>query len=132
MSMRCPPKRVPSADRFFFTLQTHHAATQSYNVGGQCSPGQLTGKPAGAQPHYRGRWCAVSREHPGRPNPPSPQVALGQLCATPWEFLTSVGKGIAWTRTDDVQTIGRIRHSMRELLLDAPLGSPTFPLFYIA
>ncbi|MGH0138644.1 UNVERIFIED_CONTAM: hypothetical protein FKN15_003061 [Acipenser sinensis] len=34
--------------------------------------GQLTGKPAGARPDYRGRWCAVSRGHPGRPNPPSP------------------------------------------------------------
>ncbi|MGH0173046.1 UNVERIFIED_CONTAM: hypothetical protein FKN15_064916 [Acipenser sinensis] len=27
-STRCPPTRVPSADHFFFTLQTHHAATQ--------------------------------------------------------------------------------------------------------
>ncbi|MGH0125393.1 UNVERIFIED_CONTAM: hypothetical protein FKN15_026380 [Acipenser sinensis] len=32
---------------------------QSYSVGGQCSSGQLTGKPAGARPDYRGRWCAV-------------------------------------------------------------------------
>ncbi|MGH0156213.1 UNVERIFIED_CONTAM: hypothetical protein FKN15_030796 [Acipenser sinensis] len=35
--------------------------------------GQLTGKPAVSQPDYRGRWCAVSRGHPDRPNPPSPQ-----------------------------------------------------------
>ncbi|MGH0125383.1 UNVERIFIED_CONTAM: hypothetical protein FKN15_026370 [Acipenser sinensis] len=37
---------------------------QSYSVGGQRSSGQLTGKPAGALPDYRGRWCAVSRGHP--------------------------------------------------------------------
>ncbi|MGH0127205.1 UNVERIFIED_CONTAM: hypothetical protein FKN15_051322 [Acipenser sinensis] len=29
---------------------------QSYSVGGQRSSGQLTGKPAGARPDYRGRW----------------------------------------------------------------------------
>ncbi|MGH0121793.1 UNVERIFIED_CONTAM: hypothetical protein FKN15_068779 [Acipenser sinensis] len=34
--------------------------------------GQLTGKPVGARPDYRGRWCTVIRGHPGRPNPPSP------------------------------------------------------------
>ncbi|MGH0115647.1 UNVERIFIED_CONTAM: hypothetical protein FKN15_037970 [Acipenser sinensis] len=28
---------------------------QSYNIGRQCSSGQLTGKPAGARPEYRGR-----------------------------------------------------------------------------
>ncbi|MGH0116401.1 UNVERIFIED_CONTAM: hypothetical protein FKN15_035705 [Acipenser sinensis] len=55
----CPPKRVPSATRFFYTLQTHHVSTQSYSVGGQRSPGQLTGKPAGARPEHRGRWCAA-------------------------------------------------------------------------
>ncbi|MGH0138865.1 UNVERIFIED_CONTAM: hypothetical protein FKN15_042804 [Acipenser sinensis] len=32
--------------------------TQSYSVGGQHSSGQLTGKPAGVQPVYRGRWYA--------------------------------------------------------------------------
>ncbi|MGH0127067.1 UNVERIFIED_CONTAM: hypothetical protein FKN15_053235 [Acipenser sinensis] len=32
---------------------------QSYSVGGQRSSGQLTGKPAGAQPDYRGRWYAT-------------------------------------------------------------------------
>ncbi|MGH0132845.1 UNVERIFIED_CONTAM: hypothetical protein FKN15_050893 [Acipenser sinensis] len=69
MSTRCPPKRVPSADRFFFPLQTHHVATQSYSVGGQRSSGQLTAKPAGVRPDYRSRWCAVSREHSGQPNP---------------------------------------------------------------
>ncbi|MGH0129404.1 UNVERIFIED_CONTAM: hypothetical protein FKN15_061809 [Acipenser sinensis] len=31
----------------------------SYSVGGQRSSGQLTGKPEGARPDYRGRWCAV-------------------------------------------------------------------------
>ncbi|MGH0119554.1 UNVERIFIED_CONTAM: hypothetical protein FKN15_032379 [Acipenser sinensis] len=45
MNTRCPPKRVPSAARFFtlcrLTVQPH----QSYSVGGQRSSGQLTGKP---------------------------------------------------------------------------------------
>ncbi|MGH0159535.1 UNVERIFIED_CONTAM: hypothetical protein FKN15_057336 [Acipenser sinensis] len=31
---------------------------QSYGVGGQRSSWQLTGKPTGAWPVYRGRWCA--------------------------------------------------------------------------
>ncbi|MGH0168916.1 UNVERIFIED_CONTAM: hypothetical protein FKN15_005466 [Acipenser sinensis] len=35
---------------------------QSYSVGGQRSSGQLTGKPAGAWPDYRGRWCALIQE----------------------------------------------------------------------
>ncbi|MGH0131706.1 UNVERIFIED_CONTAM: hypothetical protein FKN15_047537 [Acipenser sinensis] len=69
--------------------------------------GQLTGKPAGARLDYRGRWCAVSRGHPGRPNPPSP----GQRLANCAPLLSTVGCGIAWTRTRDIQTIERILHS---------------------
>ncbi|MGH0181311.1 UNVERIFIED_CONTAM: hypothetical protein FKN15_006504 [Acipenser sinensis] len=84
---------------------------KSYSDGGQHSSGQLTGKPTGAQPDYRGRWCAVSQGHPGRPNPPSPRAALGQLSATRWKLPSSVSKGIAWTQTRDVQTIERILHS---------------------
>ncbi|MGH0144382.1 UNVERIFIED_CONTAM: hypothetical protein FKN15_051873 [Acipenser sinensis] len=38
---------------------------KSYSVRGERSSGQLTGKPTGAQPDYKGCWCAVSREHPG-------------------------------------------------------------------
>ncbi|MGH0141660.1 UNVERIFIED_CONTAM: hypothetical protein FKN15_073997 [Acipenser sinensis] len=72
MNTRCPPKRVPSATRFFTLCRPTVQPPQSYSVGGQRSSGQLTGKPAGTRPDYRGRWCAVSREHPGRPNPPSP------------------------------------------------------------
>ncbi|MGH0158757.1 UNVERIFIED_CONTAM: hypothetical protein FKN15_055520 [Acipenser sinensis] len=37
---------------------------QSYNVGGQRNSGQLTGKPAGAQPDYRGRWCMLLKDFP--------------------------------------------------------------------
>ncbi|MGH0137342.1 UNVERIFIED_CONTAM: hypothetical protein FKN15_073942 [Acipenser sinensis] len=44
--------------------------SQSYSVRGQRSSGQLTGKPTGARPVYRGRWCAVSRGNPSRPKPP--------------------------------------------------------------
>ncbi|MGH0153639.1 UNVERIFIED_CONTAM: hypothetical protein FKN15_052373 [Acipenser sinensis] len=68
-------------------------------------------KPAGARPDYRGRWCAVSRGHPGRPNPPSPWATFGQLSAAPWELPSTVGFVIAWTRTGDVQAIERILHS---------------------
>ncbi|MGH0118414.1 UNVERIFIED_CONTAM: hypothetical protein FKN15_023350 [Acipenser sinensis] len=59
MSTRCPPKRVPSAARFFTHCKLTVQPPQSYSVGGQRSSGQLTGKPAGAWPDYRGRWCAI-------------------------------------------------------------------------
>ncbi|MGH0124943.1 UNVERIFIED_CONTAM: hypothetical protein FKN15_020829 [Acipenser sinensis] len=71
MNTRCPPKRVPSADRFFSHCRSTMQPTQSYSIGGQRSSGQLTGKSAGARPLYRGRWCAVSRGHPVRPYAPS-------------------------------------------------------------
>ncbi|MGH0173771.1 UNVERIFIED_CONTAM: hypothetical protein FKN15_066388, partial [Acipenser sinensis] len=58
MNTRCPPKRVPSAARFFTHCELTVQPPQSYSVGGQRSSGQLTGKPAGARPDYRGRWCA--------------------------------------------------------------------------
>ncbi|MGH0137702.1 UNVERIFIED_CONTAM: hypothetical protein FKN15_040743 [Acipenser sinensis] len=83
MNTRCPPKRVPSAARFFTHCELTMQPPQSYSVRGQRSFGQLTGKPAGTRPDYRGRWCAVSRGHPGRPNPPSPRTTLGQLSAAP-------------------------------------------------
>ncbi|MGH0115207.1 UNVERIFIED_CONTAM: hypothetical protein FKN15_070727 [Acipenser sinensis] len=53
---RCPPKRVPSADRFFSLCRPTMQPPQSYSAGGQRSlqaspqaPGQSTG-----------RWCAYS------------------------------------------------------------------------
>ncbi|MGH0179536.1 UNVERIFIED_CONTAM: hypothetical protein FKN15_002545 [Acipenser sinensis] len=58
MNTRCPPKRVLSAARFFTHCELTVQPPQSYSVGGQRSPGQLAGKPAGARPDYRGRWCA--------------------------------------------------------------------------
>ncbi|MGH0174041.1 UNVERIFIED_CONTAM: hypothetical protein FKN15_067063 [Acipenser sinensis] len=103
MNTRCPPKRVPSAARFFTLCRLTMQPPQSYSIGGQRSSGQLTGKPAGARPDYRGRWCAVTRGHSGRPNPPSAWAKLGQLCAAPWELPSTVGCGIAWTQTGDVQ-----------------------------
>ncbi|MGH0162101.1 UNVERIFIED_CONTAM: hypothetical protein FKN15_058619 [Acipenser sinensis] len=111
MNTRCPPKHVPSAARFFTRCELTVQPTQSYSVGGQRSSGQLTGKPAGARPDYRGRWCAVSRGHPGRPSPPSPRAMLGQLSAAPWKLPSTGGCGIAWIRTRDVQAIERILHS---------------------
>ncbi|MGH0150495.1 UNVERIFIED_CONTAM: hypothetical protein FKN15_017803 [Acipenser sinensis] len=41
--------------------------TQSYSVRGQRSSGQLTGKPAGARPVYRGRWCVLIIDTPTSP-----------------------------------------------------------------
>ncbi|MGH0126352.1 UNVERIFIED_CONTAM: hypothetical protein FKN15_027415 [Acipenser sinensis] len=57
MNTRCPPKRVPSADRFFSDCRLTMQPLQCYSFGGQCSSGQLKGKPAGARPDDRGRWC---------------------------------------------------------------------------
>ncbi|MGH0151688.1 UNVERIFIED_CONTAM: hypothetical protein FKN15_065509 [Acipenser sinensis] len=62
MNTRCPPKRVPSAVRFFTLCRLAMQPPQSYSVGGQRSSGQLTGKIAGARPDYRGRWCANDLE----------------------------------------------------------------------
>ncbi|MGH0146033.1 UNVERIFIED_CONTAM: hypothetical protein FKN15_041696 [Acipenser sinensis] len=111
MNTRCPPKRVPSAARFFTLCRLTVQPPQSYSVGGQCSSGQLTGKPAGARPDYRGRWCAVSRGHPGRPNPSLPPGDARPIERRPLELPSTVGCGIAWTRTGDVQAIERILHS---------------------
>ncbi|MGH0155287.1 UNVERIFIED_CONTAM: hypothetical protein FKN15_033046 [Acipenser sinensis] len=97
MNTRCPPKRVPSAARFFTLCRLTMQPPQSYSVGGQRSSGQLTGKPAGARPDYRGRWCAVSRGHSGRPNPPSPRATLGQLRAAP---LGAPDHGRLWNSLD--------------------------------
>ncbi|MGH0144089.1 UNVERIFIED_CONTAM: hypothetical protein FKN15_001535 [Acipenser sinensis] len=58
MNTRCPPKRVLSAAHFFTLCRLTVQPPQSYRVGGQRSSGQLTGKPAGARPDYRGLWCA--------------------------------------------------------------------------
>ncbi|MGH0130312.1 UNVERIFIED_CONTAM: hypothetical protein FKN15_069115 [Acipenser sinensis] len=46
MNTRCPPKRVPSAARFFTLCRLTVQPPQSYSVRGQRSSGQLTGKPA--------------------------------------------------------------------------------------
>ncbi|MGH0189365.1 UNVERIFIED_CONTAM: hypothetical protein FKN15_035020 [Acipenser sinensis] len=64
MNTRCPPKRVPSTARFFTLCRLTVQPPQSYGVGGQRSSGQLTGKPAGARPDYRGRWCADALRAP--------------------------------------------------------------------
>ncbi|MGH0180485.1 UNVERIFIED_CONTAM: hypothetical protein FKN15_004239 [Acipenser sinensis] len=42
MNPRCPPKRVPSAARFFTRCRLTVQPPQSYSVGGQRSSGQLT------------------------------------------------------------------------------------------
>ncbi|MGH0124241.1 UNVERIFIED_CONTAM: hypothetical protein FKN15_053503 [Acipenser sinensis] len=60
MNTRCPPKRVSSAAGFFTLCRLTVQPPQSYNVGGQHNSRQLTGKPAGARPDYRGRWCVLT------------------------------------------------------------------------
>ncbi|MGH0173133.1 UNVERIFIED_CONTAM: hypothetical protein FKN15_013552 [Acipenser sinensis] len=59
MNTRCPPKRVPSAARFFTLCRLTVQPPQSYSVGGRRSSGQLTGKPTGTRQAYRGRWCVL-------------------------------------------------------------------------
>ncbi|MGH0118280.1 UNVERIFIED_CONTAM: hypothetical protein FKN15_049301 [Acipenser sinensis] len=46
------------ADRFFSHCRLTMQPPKSYSVGGQRSSRAATGKPAGARPDYRGRWCA--------------------------------------------------------------------------
>ncbi|MGH0148878.1 UNVERIFIED_CONTAM: hypothetical protein FKN15_013742 [Acipenser sinensis] len=104
---------------------SHSRATASED---NAALGQLPGKPAGARPDYRGRWCAVSRGHPDRPNPPSHRATLGQLCAVPWKLPSSIGKGIAWIRTRDLQAIERILHSRGAPLLGCATQSPTMEI----
>ncbi|MGH0127743.1 UNVERIFIED_CONTAM: hypothetical protein FKN15_015912 [Acipenser sinensis] len=125
MNTRCSPKRVPSAARFFTLCRLTVQPPQSY------SSGQLTGKPAGARPDYRGHWCAVSQGHPGRPNHPSPRTRLGQLSAAPWELPSMVGCGIAWTRTGNVQAIERILHSSECFYWMHHSGAPSRVYFII-
>ncbi|MGH0175994.1 UNVERIFIED_CONTAM: hypothetical protein FKN15_018288 [Acipenser sinensis] len=60
MNTRCPPKRVPSAARFFTLCRLTVQPPQSCSVRGQRSSGQLTGKPAGARPDYRDN---TARQH---------------------------------------------------------------------
>ncbi|MGH0137648.1 UNVERIFIED_CONTAM: hypothetical protein FKN15_063744 [Acipenser sinensis] len=59
MNTRCPPKRVPSAARFFTLCRLTVQPPQSYSVGGQRSSGQLTGKPSGARPDHQGSLVRV-------------------------------------------------------------------------
>ncbi|MGH0144638.1 UNVERIFIED_CONTAM: hypothetical protein FKN15_003719 [Acipenser sinensis] len=59
MNTRCPPKRVPSAARFFTLCRLTVQPPQSYSIGGQRSSGQLTGKPAGARPDHQGSLVRV-------------------------------------------------------------------------
>ncbi|MGH0182092.1 UNVERIFIED_CONTAM: hypothetical protein FKN15_008350 [Acipenser sinensis] len=126
----CPYEDVPRPYLALFQVGRLMQPPKSYSVGGQRSSRAATGKPAGARPDYRGRWCAVSRGHSDRPNPPSPRATLGQLCVAPWELPSSIGKGIAWIRTRDLQAIERNLHSRGAPLLDAPLRSP--PMYVVS
>ncbi|MGH0170119.1 UNVERIFIED_CONTAM: hypothetical protein FKN15_073405 [Acipenser sinensis] len=52
MNTRYPPKRVPSASRFFTHCRLTMQPPQSYSFRGQRRSGQLTGKPTGAWPDH--------------------------------------------------------------------------------
>ncbi|MGH0164058.1 UNVERIFIED_CONTAM: hypothetical protein FKN15_048626 [Acipenser sinensis] len=104
---------------FFHTADSPCNNPRATALEDNAALGQLTGKPAGARPDYRGCWCAVSRA-----NPPSPRAALGQLSAAPWKLPSSVGKGIAWTQTCDVQTIERIALHVERLYWMCHSGAP--------
>ncbi|MGH0161516.1 UNVERIFIED_CONTAM: hypothetical protein FKN15_066479 [Acipenser sinensis] len=120
---RCPPKRVPSADCFFSHCGLTVQPPKSYSVGGQRSSRAAYRQARRRPPDYRGRWCAVSRGHPGRPKPP-PRATLSKLCAASWELLSTVGCGIAWTRTGDLQAIGRILHATRSAFTGCTTREP--------
>ncbi|MGH0135836.1 UNVERIFIED_CONTAM: hypothetical protein FKN15_029153 [Acipenser sinensis] len=51
------------ADRFFSHCRLTMQPPKNYSVGGQRSSRAATGKPAGARPDYRGRWCADQFEN---------------------------------------------------------------------
>ncbi|MGH0116116.1 UNVERIFIED_CONTAM: hypothetical protein FKN15_074757 [Acipenser sinensis] len=56
---------------FFYTAdspRSHPRATESED---NAALGQLTGKPAGARPDYRGRWCALDRRQSDSVSPVS-------------------------------------------------------------
>ncbi|MGH0122882.1 UNVERIFIED_CONTAM: hypothetical protein FKN15_023842 [Acipenser sinensis] len=67
--------------------------------------------------------CSADVAIPGIPMSPScshlrataseDNAALGSLQASPQELLSSVGSGIVWTRTGDLQAIGRILYFKR-------------------
>ncbi|MGH0115058.1 UNVERIFIED_CONTAM: hypothetical protein FKN15_074577 [Acipenser sinensis] len=101
MNTRCPLKRVLSATCFFTLCRLIVEPPQSYSVRGQRSSGHLTGKPAGARPDYRG----------------------------PWELPSTVGCGIAWTRTCDVQAIESILHSSECFYWMSHSGAPYLGCF---
>ncbi|MGH0153832.1 UNVERIFIED_CONTAM: hypothetical protein FKN15_046660 [Acipenser sinensis] len=126
---RCPPKRVPSADRFFSlcwpacsqpraTVSEDSAALGSLQASSQ-APGQST-EVAGAR-RAEDTLADLS---------PPPRAALGQLYAAPWELLFTVGSGIAWTQTGDLEATGCILHSTRSTgcATQEPLGSTVFHL----
>ncbi|MGH0117761.1 UNVERIFIED_CONTAM: hypothetical protein FKN15_039057 [Acipenser sinensis] len=102
MNTRCPPKRVPSAARFVTLCRLTVQPPQSFSVGGQRSSGQLKGKPAGARPDYRGRWCAISLptgEGAGEEEQAEPRCAASQ---TRLPSLTN-GNGMGNTKGDVAQ-----------------------------
>ncbi|XP_041131206.1 uncharacterized protein LOC121329607 [Polyodon spathula] len=103
---RCPPKTVLLAARFFTHCRLNMKSPGATVSEDNTALGSLQVSPVAPDQTTGGRWCVVIQGHPGRPNPPSPQAALGQLCTAPWELPSSVGKGITWTRTSNVQTIG--------------------------
>ncbi|MGH0140948.1 UNVERIFIED_CONTAM: hypothetical protein FKN15_037356 [Acipenser sinensis] len=107
MNTRCPPKRVPSAACFFTLYRLTVQPPQSYSVGGQRSSGQLTGKPAGARPDYRGRWCASWLQKYGYLPPADPRMSVLRSAQTMQSAIAAMQRlyGINITGTLDRNTI---------------------------
>ncbi|MGH0137349.1 UNVERIFIED_CONTAM: hypothetical protein FKN15_063664 [Acipenser sinensis] len=70
------------------------------------------------------QWCSPKSKSTGT-------LGVGDRnCAPPpGSSRSSVSKGIAWTRTGNVQTIGSILHSTQMFLLDVPHGSSPVSVF---
>ncbi|MGH0141794.1 UNVERIFIED_CONTAM: hypothetical protein FKN15_074619 [Acipenser sinensis] len=107
MNTRCPPKHVPSAARFFTLYRLTVQPPQSYSVGGQHSSGQLTGKPVGARPDYRGRWCASWLQKYGYLPPADPRMSVLRSAQTMQSAIAAMQRlyGINITGTLDRNTI---------------------------
>ncbi|MGH0148708.1 UNVERIFIED_CONTAM: hypothetical protein FKN15_043469 [Acipenser sinensis] len=143
MNTRCPPKRVPSAARFFTLCRLTMQPPQSYSIGGQRSSGQLTGKPAGARPDYRGRWCACYKDIGQRVHAlkwcdaaSAMAVASNEVAAPVWCRINPISTtpwyrhriGTKSTRTFQVLTVpyqtGVLHEHSAPPTLPVPLGTP--------
>ncbi|MGH0132493.1 UNVERIFIED_CONTAM: hypothetical protein FKN15_053939 [Acipenser sinensis] len=111
MNTRCPPKRVPSAARFFTLSRLTVQPPQSYSVGGQRSSGQLTGKPAPGQ--TTGVAGARPAMQPTQSYSSEDNAALGSLQASPQVPGQSTGVASARMHLIHVDSVHRWMEDLR-------------------